>query len=388
VPPERIWDAPNGVFTDQIRPPTDEEKRAARETLGIEGPAAIFIGSAFPPNIQAVEFIARRLAPALPGITFLVCGAVSETQELLSCRTDGARNLRCVGPVTEEQKRCCLWAADVGLNPMFAGSGTNVKMFDFMAAGLPVISTATGARGIDGGQANGLFVCEPWNIAQTLSRLAEDPSHSGGAAARQLVVDRHSWKKISANLGERFLTLCAEAGDGRDAVELATKHKPDIAVLDVSLPILNGIEATRQIRRTSPTTEILVFTMHDSDELISEVLHAGARGYLLKSEADDEIINAIKTLARHRPFFSSQVSEALLDKFNSAVPSQANRLTTREREIVQLIAEGNSNKKIAVLLDISVKTVETHRSAAMRKLTIRSTAELVRYAVRNKLIQA
>jgi len=102
----------------------------------------------------------------------------------------------------------------------------------------------------------------------------------------------------------------------------------------------------------------------------------------------DEIINAIKTLARHRPFFSSQVSEALLDKFNSAVPSQANRLTTREREIVQLIAEGNSNKKIAMLLDISVKTVETHRSAAMRKLTIRSTAELVRYAVRNKLIQA
>ena len=184
------------------------------------------------------------------------------------------------------------------------------------------------------------------------------------------------------------LVVCAEAGDGRDAVDLATQHKPDIAVLDVSLPILNGIEATRQIRRTSPTTEILVFTMHDSDELISEVLHAGARGYLLKSEADDEIINAIKTLARHRPFFSSQVSEALLDKFNSAAPSQANRLTTREREIVQLIAEGNSNKKIAMLLDISVKTVETHRSAAMRKLTIRSTAELVRYAVRNKLIQA
>lgn len=182
--------------------------------------------------------------------------------------------------------------------------------------------------------------------------------------------------------------VCAEAGDGRDAVELASKYKPDIAVLDVSLPILNGVEATRQILRSSPGTEILVFTMHDSDDLISEVLHAGARGYLLKSEADDQIVNAVSTLARHRPFFSSQVSETLLEKFNSGGNSHSTVLTGREREIVQLIAEGNSNKKIALLLDISVKTVETHRSAAMRKLNLRSTAELVRYAVRNKLIQA
>ena len=183
-------------------------------------------------------------------------------------------------------------------------------------------------------------------------------------------------------------TVCAEASDGREAVELALKHKPDIAVLDVSLPILNGIEATRQIRRNSATTEVLIFTMHDNDELISEVLHAGARGYLLKSEADDQIINAVSTLVRHRPYFSSQVSETLLDKFNSGATGLSNALTAREREIVQLIAEGNSNKRIALLLDISVKTVETHRSAAMRKLSIRSTAELVRYAVRNKLIQA
>jgi DNA-binding NarL/FixJ family response regulator len=182
--------------------------------------------------------------------------------------------------------------------------------------------------------------------------------------------------------------VCAEAGDGRDAVELAIKHKPDIAVVDVSLPILNGVEATRQIRRGSPATEVLVFTMHDSDELISEVLHAGARGYLLKSEADDQVINAVRTLARHRPFFSTKVSETLLDKFNSGSTGPSNLLTRREREIVQLIAEGNSNKKIALLLDVSIKTVETHRSAAMYKLGIRSVAELVRYAVRNKLIQA
>ena len=183
-------------------------------------------------------------------------------------------------------------------------------------------------------------------------------------------------------------TIVAEAADGREAVKLAQEHKPDVVVLDVSLPGLNGGEATQQIRKASPTTEVLIFTMHDSDELITEVLHAGARGYLLKSEADDQMINAVLTLARHRPFFSSQVSETLLNKFNSGSPRQSNTLTGREREIVQLIAEGNSNKRIALMLDISVKTVETHRSAVMRKLTVRSTAELVRYAVRNKLIQA
>ena len=182
--------------------------------------------------------------------------------------------------------------------------------------------------------------------------------------------------------------VCAEASDGREAVELALQHKPDVAVLDVSLPLLNGIEATRHIRKGSPATEILIFTMHDSDELIREVLHAGARGYLLKSEGDEQIVNAVGALARHHPFFSSQVSETLLDSFSTGSGARSNVLTAREREIVQLIAEGNSNKKIARLLDISVKTVETHRSAAMRKLNIRSTAELVRYAVRNKLIQA
>jgi len=184
------------------------------------------------------------------------------------------------------------------------------------------------------------------------------------------------------------LVVCAEAQDGREAVDLAIQHKPDIAVLDVSLPTLNGIEATRQIRRDSPYTEVLVFTMHNSDELISEVLHAGARGYLLKTEADEQIFNAVSALARHRPFFSNQVSETLLDKFNSGVTGHSTGLTPREREIVQLIAEGSSNKMIARTLDISVKTVETHRSASMRKLSIRSTAQLVRYAVRNKLVQA
>jgi len=210
-------------------------------------------------------------------------------------------------------------------------------------------------------------------------------------AVRILIADDHEIVRrgLRALLETRTdFIVCAEASDGRDAVDLTLKHKPDIAVLDVSLPILNGIEATRQIRRSAPATEVLVFTMHDSDELISEVLHAGARGYLLKSEADEQIVNAIGALARHRTFFSSQVSETLLDNFNSGTTGHSTTLTGREREIVQLIAEGNSNKKVARLLNISVKTVETHRSASMRKLSLRSTAELVRYAVRNKLIQA
>jgi DNA-binding NarL/FixJ family response regulator len=209
--------------------------------------------------------------------------------------------------------------------------------------------------------------------------------------ARILLADDH----IVVRHGLRALletrpdfTICAEAADGRKAVELTVTHKPDVAVLDVSLPVLNGIEATRQIRRLCPATEVLIFTMHEDDELISEVLQAGARGYLLKSEADDQVINAVATLLRHRPYFSSEVSETLLDRFKSGVTVHTNVLTAREREIVQLIAEGNSNKRIALLLEISVKTVETHRSTAMRKLSIRSAAELVRYAVRNKLIQA
>jgi DNA-binding NarL/FixJ family response regulator len=182
--------------------------------------------------------------------------------------------------------------------------------------------------------------------------------------------------------------VCAEASNGREAVELALQHKPDVAVLDISLTILNGIEATRQIRRETPATEVMIFTLREDENEIRDVLHAGARGYVLKSEADEQIVRAVETLARHHAFFSDQVSETLLDKLveQSGGTNNGSLLTAREREVVQLIAEGNSNKKVAQLLSISVKTVETHRSASMRKLDIHSTAELVRYAVRHKLI--
>jgi len=184
-------------------------------------------------------------------------------------------------------------------------------------------------------------------------------------------------------------SVCAEAADGREAVELALQHTPDVVVLDISLPILNGVDATLQIRRSVPNTEILIFTMHDSENTIREVLYAGARGYLLKYEGDDQVIPAVEALSRHRTYFSSQVSETLLDTIlqSSNAKDRASLLTSREREIVQRIAEGGSNAKIALALGISVRTVETHRSASMRKLKVHSTAELVRYAMRNKLIQ-
>src|SRR3954454_13387175 len=189
------------------------------------------------------------------------------------------------------------------------------------------------------------------------------------AMVQVLIADDHVTVRrgLRALLGTRNdFIICAEAETGREAVDLAIQHKPDIAVVDVSLPILNGIEVTRQIRQNSPLTEVLVFTMHDSDELISEILHAGARGYLLKSESGEQLVNALAALARHRPFFSSAVSETLLTKFNGKEKGHVAVLTPREREVVQLIAEGNSNKMIARALDISVKTVESHRSTTMR----------------------
>jgi len=141
--------------------------------------------------------------------------------------------------------------------------------------------------------------------------------------------------------------VCAEASNGREAVELALQHRPDVAVLDISLPIVNGIEATRQIRKEAPGTEVMIFTLHDRESEIRDVLHAGARGYVLKSEADEQIVRAVEALARHHAYFSDHVSETLLENFVEQAGAASNgvALTAREREVVQLIAEGNSNKK-------------------------------------------
>jgi DNA-binding NarL/FixJ family response regulator len=210
---------------------------------------------------------------------------------------------------------------------------------------------------------------------------------------RVLLADDHSIVRrglkdlLEAHVGWR---VCAEAATGREAVELCIEHS-HVALVDLSMPELNGLEATRRIRRDVPETEVLVFTMHESEDLVREVLAAGALGYLLKPEAD-QLVPAVESLAKHRPFFIGRISQLVLEGFLKAgatekVSSFAARLTSRECEIVQLLAEGKSNKQIAKLLHLSVKTVETHRAAVMRKLELGSLPELVRFAIRNQIIQ-
>ena len=196
------------------------------------------------------------------------------------------------------------------------------------------------------------------------------------AGLRRVLESQPSWEVV------------AEVADGKDAISKAIETKPDIAVLDYSLPLVNGIEATRQIRARLPKTEVLIFTMHDSETVIQDLLKAGARGYLLKTDAGHHLIGAIEALASHKPFFSTKISETLLDSFLVVPPRQGSALTNRERGVVQLIAEGHTNKQIAAVLTISLKTVETHRATVMRKLDLSSSAALVRYAIRNKLVEA
>lgn len=182
--------------------------------------------------------------------------------------------------------------------------------------------------------------------------------------------------------------VVAEASTGKEAIDLALAARPDIAVLDYGLPLINGIEVTRTLRARVPGVEILIFTMHDTDSLMRDALEAGARGFLLKSDARRFLIAAVESLAAHRPFFTGKVSEALLESYLAKKPNHETVLTAREKSVLQLIAEGETNKGIASILSISVKTVESHRASAMRKLSIDTTASLIRYAIRNNIVGA
>ncbi len=199
---------------------------------------------------------------------------------------------------------------------------------------------------------------------------------------RSLVEDQAGWE------------VCAEAGTGRQAVERALQFKPDVAVLDITMPELNGLEATRQIRRAQPSTEVLVLTVHETEELVREVLKAGARGYILKSDAGRDLVAAILSISQKKPYFNSKVAKLVSESFLKGGATVADDetvnspLTPREREIVQLLAEGKANKEVADILGISVKTAETHRTNIMRKLHFHSIGELVRYAIRNKIVSA
>ena len=187
--------------------------------------------------------------------------------------------------------------------------------------------------------------------------------------------------------------ICGEAGDGRQAVEQCREHKPHVAILDISMPELNGLEAARQIRKLSPATEVLILTMHDAEDLVNDLLSAGARGFILKTDTSRLLVTAIESLAAHKPFFTGKVSALVLDRFlhpREAEPAPAaggRRVTAREREIIQLLAEGRTSKEAAVHLGLSVKTIDAHRANIMHKLDIHSVTELVRYAVRNRIIE-
>jgi DNA-binding NarL/FixJ family response regulator len=197
------------------------------------------------------------------------------------------------------------------------------------------------------------------------------------AGLRTLLESRSGWD------------VCAEAADGREAVEKATKSKPDVAVLDIGMPLLNGVEAARRIRKALPQTEVLILTMHESDDLVQQVVEAGARGYILKDDADKILLAAVDAVRQHKPYFSTRVSGGHEPAHPSADPLRASRsrLTPREREIVQLLAEGKSNKEVANLLGISVNTAEAHRANIMLKLDLHSVTELVHYAIRNNMVK-
>jgi DNA-binding NarL/FixJ family response regulator len=192
--------------------------------------------------------------------------------------------------------------------------------------------------------------------------------------------------------------VTAEASDGREAVEKAREIKPDVTVLDISMPSLNGLEAARQMIKNDARAKILILTQHESDPLIREVLDAGARGYVLKSDASRDLITAVNAVRSNKTFFTAKVAQIVLDGYLEKKPKKTNteerkdearsRLTPRQREIVQLLAEGKSSKEVAVSLGLSVKTAETHRANIMRRLDCHSISELVRYAVRNNIIQA
>jgi DNA-binding NarL/FixJ family response regulator len=214
---------------------------------------------------------------------------------------------------------------------------------------------------------------------------------------RVLIADDHHLirRGIGTLLEERpEWEICGEARTGAEAVDKAKELKPEIVILDMSMPDIGGLEVTRRILSASDRVEILVLTMHSSDHLIRECIKAGVRGFVVKSDSARVLVIAVETIARHQPFFASTAAEVILDKFNSdpsspRVPGAVSEnITSREREIIRLIAMGNTSKQIGTHLGISAHTAETHRSNLMRKLGVHSISELVRYAVRSQIIDA
>ena len=187
------------------------------------------------------------------------------------------------------------------------------------------------------------------------------------------------------------MEVVGEAGEGREAVQLAEVANPDVAIVDIAMPLLNGIEATAQIVKRNPRTHVIILSMHADEDYLLSALNAGAKGYLLKESAEDDLVDAVRAVAGGSPFFSPQVSKNLLEDYMQFLKQRNLQdsyelLTDREKEVLQLLAEGKSNKQVAAVLDVSVYTVDTHRMHLMQKLNLHNTAEIVLYAVRKKII--
>lgn len=209
----------------------------------------------------------------------------------------------------------------------------------------------------------------------TLNVLIVDDHPVVRKGLRALVESRRGWR------------VCAEAANGREAIARARAQRPDVAIVDIGMPGLGGIEATRQIRKVSPGTEVLILSAHGSEKLARELLDAGARGYLLKDDADDSLLDAIEALRRHASYYSPRIAAWVArDERRARAKAPREALTPRQRETIQLLAEGKSNKEVAATLGISIKTVEAHRANIMMKLNLHSVAELVHYAIRNDIV--
>ena len=183
------------------------------------------------------------------------------------------------------------------------------------------------------------------------------------------------------------LEVVGEAANGREAVEMAASLQPDVIVMDVTMPELNGIEAARRVCENSPRTRVLALSMHKDAVYVREILRAGAKGYLLKDSSENDLLGAVRAIARGEGFLSPAIADAVLNDYRKHVSNPIDLLTSREREVLQWIAEGKTNKEIAVGLNLSVYTVEAHRGRVMEKLNLHSTGELVRFAVRNGMIE-
>jgi DNA-binding NarL/FixJ family response regulator len=206
---------------------------------------------------------------------------------------------------------------------------------------------------------------------------------------RVLLADDHALIRqgLKALLEKQGCQVVCEASDGQEALRFAEKAQPEVAILDVSMPVLNGVDAARELKKSSPKTKVILLTQHDEDQYVTEALRAGVRGYVLKSQAADDLVHAIREVCKGCVYLSPKISGAVVDAYVSKKYGSVDPLSGRERQVLQLVGEGNSTKDVATHLGISVKTAESHRARLMKKLDIHETASLVRYAIRHGLIQ-